>query len=255
MSGTKLHCPPAPAINPAKSALVLGWYGSRNSCDHARMDWHLNNLVQSYGFASGHAVPLMIGATPLQVPHLEDVRDVLVLPLFMCEGWTLHEKLPAFLRLLRAKTSNETVVHELSTIGTHETLARLVSDRAIDQLHHNIREAQLILVAHGSDRDKGSLIATRALRDRIRAMDLFADVHDAYLEASPDLCDVVSDLSGDCVVEGLFMTEGRHSTHDLSARMEQSDSAHLLPCQGAIGMDMRFGNVISAAVGDAVLSQ
>ena len=83
-------------------------------------------------------------------------------------------------------------------------------------------------------------------------MALFADVHDAYLEASPDLCDVVSGLSGDCVVEGLFMTEGRHSTEDLSARIESVDSTHLLPCQGAIGLDARFGNVLSAAVSDVV---
>ncbi len=250
MSGTRSHYPPAPAINPADSALVLGWYGSRNDADHARMDAHVRDLVHMFDFASGCSIPLMLGADAGFFPRIEGVRHVVVLPVFMCEGRTLGQRFPTFLRQIEAQQAGASIIHTLPIIGGHQSLAQLVAERAAKHLNRGPGGTKLVLVAHGSTRDQGSVVATQTLRDRIRKMAIFSAVHDAYLEASPDPADLVSGMAGDCVIEGLFLTEGRHSTHDLESRIPGRASR----CLGAIGIDPRFVDVLSAAVGDAIPS-
>ena len=262
MSGTKSHCLLAPAINPAESTLVLGWYGSRNKGDHARIEAHVRTLVEMFGFASGCSVPLMIGANaePASIPVLDDVRHVVVLPVFMCEGMTFNRQFPEFLRQLASRQSSDRPggqvagagLRSLPIIGRHESLVRLVSSRASVRAGTGNTDRRLVLVAHGSEQNTGSMKATRKLRDHLRSTEAFSEVHDAYLETTPDPADIVSSIGSECIIEGLFLTEGRHSTDDMVARIGSGHSSHTPLYLGAVGVDPRFIDVLSGAVSDAV---
>lgn len=252
MFGTRSPCQPAPAIDPAESALVLGWYGSRHKADHDRMAQHVDDLVSQFGFSSGCSVPLVLGVDgELDLP-VGNVRSILALPVFMCDGMAMNQHFPAMLRQLALQQGKNTKVRSMAIIGRHESLARLISERATERTDQSVQETKLLLVAHGSERNRGSIEATQAIRDRIRQMGKFAAVDDAYLEATPCAYDVASQIEGDCIVEGLFLTEGRHSTKDLSACIRPSMSGRMLSCLGAVGMDPRFTGVLSSAVQDGI---
>lgn len=252
MSGTRLHCPPAPAIDPADSALVMGWYGSRNKADHMRMDRYLEQLLETFGFFEGISIPLALDLdTNRRLPILHS-RNIVALPVFMCDGMAMKQHFPAMLRQLAAEQVANSEIRVASIVGHHESLARLVVERATRCLDHSERKGNLLLVAHGSERFQGSMKATRAVRDRIRAMGRFYDVEDAYLEASPEVCNVISGIHGDCVVEGLFLTEGQHSTHDLEASLRSVEVDFSIHCLGAVGTDPQFIDVLSSIVRDAL---
>lgn len=255
MSGTKSHCRPAPAIDPAESALVLGWYGSRNQADHDRMSQHVDDLVNAFGFASGLSVPLVLGVEGIPDLPVGKVRNVLALPIFMCDGLAMHQHFPAMLRQLEVQQGTRTNVRSVTIIGRHESLAQLIAERAAERALQNARDTKLLLVAHGSERNTASIEATRAIRDRIRQTGRFAAVDDAYLEASPCAYEIASQVDGNCIVEGLFLTEGRHSTKDLTDCIRSAEPGRSLACLGAVGTDHRFTNVLSAAVRDGIAPQ
>lgn len=252
MFGTRSPCRPAPAIDPADCALILGWYGSRNKADHLRMDQHVDHMVAAFGFSAGCSVPLVLGADEEYKIDIGRARNILALPVFMCDGMAMNQHFPAMLRQVATQQSGNANLHALSIIGRHKSLAQLVSERATEQFGEDREHGRLLLVAHGSERNRGSVEATRAIRDRIRHMGRFGEVDDAYLEASPNAYDVASQIEGDCVVEGLFLTEGRHSTDDLAECLRPSVSGRVLSCLGAVGIDPRFVDVLSDAVRDVV---
>lgn len=254
MSGTKSPYPPAPAIDPAETALVMGWYGSRNEVDHVRMDCHLASLTEAFGFADGLSVPLVLGSKDSPSIAIGSVRNIVVLPVFMCDGMAMNQHFPAMLRHLIARHAGNANIRVSPIVGRHESLARLVAERATGRFERASRRKNLLLVAHGSERNRGSVEATRAIRDRIRAMGRFEEVTDAYLEMSPNAQDVIAGIKGDCVVEGLFLTEGRHSTADLQACLHPVDAGSSVSCLGAVGIDPRFIDVLSSVTREVMKS-
>lgn len=252
MFGTRLHYPQAPAIDPTESTLIVTWYGSRNQVDHERVDSYLDDLVSSFGFASGHAIPVALEhdrETRITASH---DRNIVVLPIFMCDGVAMRNFLPNVIQKFVDQHVSKPRVHMLPTVGRHESLTRLVSDRASERLGHHTKDATLLLIAHGSNRNKQSVTATRAIRDRIRRTERFRQVCDAYLEASPSASDVMSAVEGNCVVEGLFLTEGRHGTHDLEACIQVEYLGRTVSSCGVIGADPRLVEVLRSVVHDAV---
>ncbi len=252
MYGTKSLCPQVPAINPAgapldpaSSTLVLAWYGSKRPRDGERMAEQTRRLGEEFGFRHAAASALML-CDEQPAPTLNvGGGDVLVLPVFMCEGLTLSRKIPAFVRDLHGVCDEQARIDVLPPVGIHIALAGLVAERAIERLDSTPLESELVLVAHGSNRDSGSARATCMLANRLRAMAIFASVRDAYLEADPDPRALIALAQRPCVVEGLFLTQGRHSTIDLSEKIGA-------PAPQAIGTDPRFARVLTAAVRDGV---
>ncbi len=252
MSGTRSLYQRAPAINPANSTLVLGWYGSRNGADHERMAAHTKALVDLFGFADGFDMPMVLDTDGEQFGRFSGAPNTVVIPVFMCSGITWRHQLSSLLRTHGAQHKNRAAAHVLPIIGDHPKLAELTVTRAVERSNPQTSPATLLLVAHGSMRDRSSRESTQKMRDRISAMGGFSDVRDVYLQATPRLSDVLPSISGDIVLESLFLTEGRHSTHDFRSEISAAKRDSRLSPLIAIGADPRLLGVLTSVVEDGL---
>ncbi|GAB6054029.1 hypothetical protein JCM17960_28490 [Magnetospira thiophila] len=203
------------------SALLLVGHGSSVNPQSSRATFDHAEELRCRDLFAEVAVGFWKEAPKLDV-CLEGVTSetVYLVPNLACKGYITGEVLPREMDLdgpVTRRNGQRIVVCD--PVGTHPLMAEILADRACsimtDQgLHPD--ETCLILVGHGSSRNRKSAIQTEAVAARLAQMQLAADVRTAFLEHPP----LVNEWAGDTakrnvIVIPFMISNGLHGAEDI----------------------------------------
>lgn len=160
-------------------------------------------------------------------PHFNEVlaevscRNVYVVPHFISEGYFTQEVIPRELQLGGRVTEREGFcIHYCDPVGCHPGMTDLLWRRAVGLCEGlNLAEVSLLIVGHGTKRNKDSAKAVREQVEKIQARQGgFGEVLGVYLDEAPDLADW-HELTRfqNVVVLPYFIASGLHFSRDLPA--------------------------------------
>ena len=156
---------------------------------------------------------------------------VFVVPLFISEGYFTEEVIPRELGLrtgdqtgfARVQRRGNRTVYYCGPVGTHDSMTSVLLARARDiiEKHPGPRppgpgETALFIAGHGTGNNENSRKAIERQVELIRAQNLYAEVHAAFMEETPRI--------GDCyrlaraqriVMVPFFISDGLHSYEDI----------------------------------------
>ena len=157
---------------------------------------------------------------------------VVILPLFMSDGYFVNKAIPKMLDLdSTTDRAGSAMVQILKPVGLNAKLPKLVADVAVstaEQSKQLVKQFNLLLVAHGSKGDRASFQATTWLVESIEKTCDFASVHAAFLEETPFLDDQLRRIEGPLLVVGLFIGDGLHAGVDLPEAIQRSGRNDIL---------------------------
>lgn len=196
-------------------------------CSYGSGDCGLQDRLRSLGRESGFSETA--AATLFGTPRIEEVvaslrvraSPIFVVPLFMARGTTYGTLKD---RLSDLPGSDRIVL--CPELGSHPGLARRVAahaGRELEKLGWRPEQTGLVLVGHGSRRNKASQQSTERLARQIRRLALFADTSAAYMEEQPSVQEAVQASPTQRVLAiGCFAEAGRHATRDVPRGLAQS---------------------------------
>lgn len=182
-------------------------------------------------------------------------RDVVVYPLFLSDGYFMRVVLPRLVEEAKRRDEGR-AIRILPPLGLELALADVIADEAVTAAHSRANlpaETSIILLAHGSEKDQASRVATERLAVRARQRQCFYDTRIAFLEETPSLAHAIDGLSGPIIVVGLFAGEGMHGVDDarrLVIELKRDDVMLI----GPVGTFAGIEAVIASAVTRHILS-
>lgn len=182
------------------------------------------------------------------------LRNILIYPLFMSDGYFTRVLLPQLVEETTAPRA-ETCVQYLTPFGLDPQLADLVIfnvSKAVEAQGIDAERTAVVLCAHGSQSDGASRRAANQVAEDMAKRQRFGDVRVALLEEPPELGSVLAELNGPVVVVGLFVSEGLHGGRDIPLLVAESNRTDVI-FAGNVGMFPGVENVIAAAVRRATL--
>lgn len=246
MFTTRSPSPQAPAIDTASTGVLLIGHGAAGRPESALALARHASVLDAAGSYAGvrHAV-LEGGPDPAEARSaLRGTDRILVLPLFMSDGYQVNRVLPT--RLGPAGGAPLTICPPL---GRHSGLPRLVADLA-----QEVRRARgwrdggwdILLAAHGSIRDPASRHATEALAGQLMDLPGLRWLRTGYLEEPPYLTAIAAQLDRPTVVVGLFAADGGHAAEDVPTAL--LGAMPPVVYSGAIGTDRRIPGLLSEMI-------
>jgi sirohydrochlorin cobaltochelatase len=228
--------------------LILVGHGSvRCSGPGRQLERHAEALARRGLFAEVRTATLHGGPPPGEALRSIESESVYVMPMFMCNGRYIQDRMPEAFGLSAASArTNGRTVHLCPPIGLDPGLAGLIARRATERLAErgiSSGDANLLLIGHGSPTGSASRHATEAQAIRVREMDVFGKVETAYLEEPPALADVMEALSGPVAAVALLATQGPHAREDI-CRLIADDGIAEIVYIGAIGGDEAIPELI-----------
>jgi len=216
MSGTRLHFPPAPAIN---DRLVIVAHGERGGAADNRA---LHGLAFSVEQRLGLSV---LAATLFGEPNLDHVLSgatpsrTWIYPMFLSDGYYVRSVVPTRL----AAYSNAAGFggdgwRVLSPLGLDAGLPGLVHrsiEAKMDSRGWSEQETTVLLVGHGSAISAQPRNAIRRIAFSLENASEFAGIRVAFLEEAPTIEAVARRLPQKTVVVGLFSGCGQHASTDV----------------------------------------
>jgi sirohydrochlorin ferrochelatase len=169
-------------------------------------------------------------------------QEVLVYPLFLSDGYFTRVALPRLLEQAKQQDATRTI-NVLPPLGLDPALADVIAYEILAAAHSRGNlpaETSIILLAHGSEKDQASRVATERLADRLRQRQCFCDTRIALLEEAPSLADAIEGMSGPIIVVGLFAGEGMHGVNDarrLVAELKRDDVRLIGPASAFTGIE------------------
>jgi sirohydrochlorin ferrochelatase len=252
MFKTRSRFRPAPAISRSAAVdtgVLLVGHGSPRWPGPARtLAGHAQSLAGLGVYGAVRYATLAGGPDPArELAALASAAHVVVLPMFMSDGYLARQVLPERL----GAGAKDPRVRIAPPLGLMPGLAHLIADVA-----EETRRAQgwrrgdweLILAAHGSSSDPASREAAQALSRRLAGLPTAARIHTAFLEEPPFLDGIFAQLTRSAVVVGLFVADGGHATKDVPAALESA--CQPVAYAGAIGCDPRIVGLIQEALTD-----
>jgi len=253
MSSIRSLSPPAPVTSwaPASSfvAAILVGHGSTVS-DQA--DETLSTIAVGL---KGAGIGLDIRAAALSLPT--SVAEafsgigrgpVLVVPIFMCDGYTVRTMLPRQLRDLGLALED---VFLTRPVGMTREFSRILAARAEEAVAAtSLTYRQHVLVGHGTPRNPASRLAVEGHAAWLADNGPIADVRTAFLDEPPDLASVLDGCDGPALIDGIFFAGGLHAGEDVVEAMalaERPADRYL----GPAGIDRRLGVVVEDLIGKA----
>jgi sirohydrochlorin cobaltochelatase len=162
---------------------------------------------------------------------------VFVVPLFISEGYFTEEVIPRELgmplqdghygRVLRK--ASQTICY-CGPVGTHESMTRVLLERARDVVarhpfprHPSPGETALFIAGHGTSNNENSRKAIERQVELIRHLDLYAEVHPAFMEESPRIseCYAMARVRN-IVMVPFFISDGLHSHEDIPVMLGEA---------------------------------
>ena len=200
----------------------------------------------------------------------EPVREVYVVPNFISEGYFTQTVIPRELELNGPITerSNGQIWKYCEPVGNHPSMTELLLQRAREVAPHiDPAETSLLIVAHGTELNDNSAVAAKREAEKIRALGMYADALNVYMEERPLVAEWQEMTSTpNVVVVPFFVSDGLHSYEDIPvllgiankasttpSTVERSDVFRRNPYRlngrslfygNAIGTDLRFAEVI-----------
>ena len=184
------------------------------------------------------------------------IREVFVVPNFISEGYFTETVIPRELELAGRITTraNGQVWKYCPPVGSHPAMTQLLLQRA-REIAPTISESEtsLLIVAHGTDLNDKSAIAAKREVEKIRQLNRYAAVLNAYMEEAPLVSDWVSlTNTKNVIVVPFFISDGLHSFEDIPILVginAQAPNPHHLHGRSlyyasAIGTDPRIADII-----------
>lgn len=239
-------------------ALVLAGHGSHRNPESARPVYdHAARLRERGEFAEVRE------AFWKEEPSLRNVLrtvasdEVVVVPLFMAEGYFTEQVLPRELRVTDDwELDVEKVVHYADPVGTHDAMTDVVVERAESILDSSTHEAGLAVVGHGTERNENSAKTTEYHANRIREHGSFSEVEALFMDESPEIDDVTEYFeTEDIAVVPLFLADGYHTQEDIPEDVGLTDDyrdgwdvpaeveGHRIWYSGAVGTEPLLADV------------
>jgi sirohydrochlorin ferrochelatase len=226
--------------------------GSSHSTGPARsLDRHARVLGRLGLFRQVRTAVMIGGPSPREALH--DLNgDVYIVPMMMCTGWIWSTQIPHALGLSGESVNDSArTVHLCDPLGHHPELGRLLGSRARDAARrHGLepKETGVLIVAHGTDRDRGSQHATDQHAAQLRETGGFAEIETAYLDQAPTIPDAVAALRRPTIVAGLFATPGPHAEQDVPRLIAEGNSRKVVDYIGPIGADEGIPDIVLSIV-------
>jgi sirohydrochlorin cobaltochelatase len=200
----------------------------------------------------------------------EKIGQVYVVPNFISEGYFTQTVIPRELELDGRTTerSSGQVWKYCGPVGSHPMMTELLVQRA-GEIAPDVDPAQttLLIVAHGTDLNENSAVAAKREAEKIRALNRYAAVLNAYMEEPPLVADWRKlTTTPNVVVVPFFISDGLHSYEDIpillgiakerSTRINRDAPDKIFRCNPhqidnrslfyapAIGTDARFAHII-----------
>ena len=201
----------------------------------------------------------------------DGIKEVLVVPNFISEGYFTQTVIPRELELAGPVTrrGDGQIWQYCEPVGSHPIVTELLLARAGEVAPDvDPREAALLIVAHGTELNDNSAIAAKREAERIRSRSEYASVLNAYMEEPPLISDWDKLTSApNVIVVPFFIADGLHSYEDIPVLLgiEPKTDAAVMPrarlsdvfrqnprhlrgrslfYAGSIGTDSRFADVI-----------
>ena len=193
------------------TALVLAGHGS-----HLNARSSETVRVHARALASAEAWDEVLVAFWKEEPSLAraldgcTASDVVVVPVFMSEGYFTGEVIPAEMGLDGPVTRREgRTVRLTRPVGVHPALAGIVVERALEA--GASPDDPLFVLGHGTKRNAASSNAVREQVERVRAMNRFAEVTAVFTDQEPNLASIPELARGrNATVVPFFASEGWH---------------------------------------------
>jgi sirohydrochlorin cobaltochelatase len=166
---------------------------------------------------------------------------VFVVPLFISEGYFTEQVIPRELGLRtndqadfsRVQQRDGRTIYYCGPVGTHDSMTNVLLARARDivQQHPSPRvpppgETALFIAGHGTGNNENSRQAIERQVELIRAHNLYAEVHAAFMEEEPRIgaCYTMA-RAKNIVMVPFFISDGLHSHEDIPVMLGETEPA------------------------------
>lgn len=246
---------PPPISSPRReAALLIVGHGSTVNPDSSAPSYEHANAIRRRGLFGEVACCFW-----KEEPNFRDaaagvlfnpgIREVYVVPNFISEGYFTQTVIPRELGLGRdpdggvdrlTRRRDGQLWKYCEPVGNHPAATGLLLQRAREAAP-GVPEAEtsLLVVGHGTSLNDNSAVAAKRQTEAIRAMGLYADVINCYMEEPPLIADWQSlTTTPNVTVVPFFISDGLHSYQDipvlLGIEAEPTAAASALARQGAL---------------------
>jgi sirohydrochlorin cobaltochelatase len=205
--------------------VVLGHGTALNAASALPVRQHAAELRHRKLFASVHEAFWKQEPQLLTVLAALTAPRVFIVPLFISEGYFGAEVIPQELGFAGQAVRHRPgqTWHYCQPVGTHEAMTAVILARADEVVRtHPFPRAPrpcdltLFIAGHGTGRNVQSRQAIERQADLIRAQNLYADVHDTFMEESPRIGDCYAlARTKNLVVVPFFISDGLHVMEDI----------------------------------------
>ena len=220
-----------------RSALLIVGHGSTVNADSSAPTWAQAAEIRRRGIFDEVACafwkeePSLRDALFLFDPN--QINEVSVVPNFISEGYFTQTVIPRELELNGASTrrTNGQLWHYCPPVGSHSGMGELLLQRAAE-IAPDIDPTQttLLIVGHGTDLNENSAVAAKREVEKIRALNRYAAVLNAYMEEAPLISDWVELTSTpNVVVVPFFIADGLHSYEDIPQLLGIAEKDEAVP--------------------------
>ncbi len=166
-----------------------------------------------------------------QEPHVRRVlaklteSRIFIVPLFISEGYFSTEIIPKELGFDGQPTRQVggSIWHYCLPVGSHEAMTEVILARAREVVARHPfpyapkpAEITLFVAGHGTGRNANSRKAIERQVALIRARNIYAGVHDIFMEESPRIADCYTlATTKNIVVVPFFISDGLHAVEDI----------------------------------------
>lgn len=209
----------------------------------------LQQAIEALAAQVGALMPgwQILGATLADAPGLARAvakagPEALIYPMFMAAGWFTGTELPR--RLARAGADRPMVLPPFGLAPALPDLCREIVHDAARGAGLDPKGATLLLVAHGSQRARGSANGANDMAARLAPH--LGRVVTGFIEEAPFVADSASGLPADTICLPFFATMAEHVTDDIPQALDQAGFAgQRLP---PVGTDARAPALIATAI-------
>jgi sirohydrochlorin cobaltochelatase len=152
---------------------------------------------------------------------------IFIVPLFISEGYFSTQVIPQELGFqfpdrLSLVTRHSSLIY-CRPVGSHDLMTQVILARAAEVVKQfpfprapKPAEITLFIAGHGTERNANSRKAIERQAELIRAQNLYAGVHDIFMEEEPRIGDCYSIAqTRNIVVVPFFISDGLHAAEDI----------------------------------------